>query len=121
MREIKFRVWDKVEKKMYYPETLISSPWMMSLDGHVYNVYLQQQAQYNWTKRVVVLQYTGLKDKNGKEIWEGDVVKIADNFSGQIFDRLGCWFVEMGKELGYYPQCDTEVIGNIYEKPELVK
>lgn len=33
MREIKFRVWDKVEKKMYYPETLISSPWMMSLDG----------------------------------------------------------------------------------------
>jgi len=66
-------------------------------------------------------QYTGFEDANGREIYEGDTVKINGKHNRQVFLRLGCWFVEMGKELGYYDSCDIEVIGNIYENPELLE
>ena len=69
---------------------------------------------------VILMQYTGLKDKNGKEIYEGDVVKTSLGI-GKVCMRLGCWFIEMQKELGYFHTDEIEVIGNIYENPELLK
>jgi len=67
----------------------------------------------------IVMQYTGLKDKNNKEIYEGDVVKTPIG-TGMVFDRLGCWFIEGQKELGYFHSYELEVVGNIYENPELL-
>lgn len=69
-----------------------------------------------------VVQYTGLKDKNGKEIWEGDILSGAWGFVGCVHfdgDYLQYRFV-MGREIDYYGLNRIEVVGNIFENPELL-
>ena len=89
----------------------------------------------------ILMQYTGLKDKNGREIYEGDVVDVSmieypgslqqkivskERFSVEWHD-FNCRFVlqekgEDGKGYGFNSQSnEIEVIGNIYENPELIK
>lgn len=122
MREIKFRAWDIENKKMLSPEITES---LMSL--------------YGWSQRVFLwLQYTGLEDKNGWEIYEGDIVEVQNGDCGKvIFDcarfRLNCWFRRDKKPVYFknrdkkpiyfkkYDWFSAEVIGNIYENPELLE
>ena len=72
----------------------------------------------------ILMQYTGLKDKNGKEIYEGDVVKCSSGCPHQVvwqhdFFGMPMWYLS-GLNEGYAWTETEEVIGNIYENPELL-
>ncbi len=131
MREIKFRAWDIVLKKMYYPQEIKS--WIIK-DGKWELFYKNG----NFAPRHI-MQYTGLKDKNGKEIYEGDIladvgvdeytvlgtVLYSDDgvawTSGSYYlaDEKGYatdWAFEDGGKPDSWSA--LEVIGNIYENPE---
>lgn len=73
-------------------------------------------------------QFTGLHDKNGKEVYEGDVIRHGFNFFGigkVVFDECGFYFESLDSEImndGYIAlNNECEVIGNIYENPELME
>ena len=128
----KFRVWNKEYSKLYTWEDIIDKKGNCSL----YWCMLQAQ---NDEANNILMQCTGLKDKNGKLIYEGDIVKQdGDNFeikycekckSYQCFGKISwvkekfCYACE-GDYIWseFIEELDTsEVIGNIYENPELLE
>ena len=77
-------------------------------------------------KTGVLMQYIGMKDKNGKEIWEGDIIRHDNEYddvetSPIEFEQVGFWPTSFDNEYGWPPEDEIEVIGNIYENPELLK
>lgn len=117
MREIKFRAWDKVDKKVRkvmsldFYNTRQSEVTLVS-DGDVYLRYSEQ---------VELMQYTGLKDKNDKEIYEGDILKIwiggYEQASPYVVEDMRELYFELERDDSYYRIQETEIIGNIYENP----
>lgn len=108
-REIRFRAWDEDSKTMLNPIDL-SSPI----------------STYDWLgkKDVILMQYTGLNDKNGKEIFEGDFVQHdAWDYPFEVFfhQEKARFVCKMKTGLSQYIDYERlVVIGNIYENPELI-
>ena len=123
MREIKFRAWDKERRKMCFTNNGgINSyhiAWFPSQTTNVPALYRDS----NLVDECVIMQYTGLKDKNGKEIFDGDIVDINGCKNRVVeWDEDWCGFY-LSRELnpvGYFLSEEYEIIGNIYENPELL-
>jgi uncharacterized phage protein (TIGR01671 family) len=114
MREIKFRAWHNKTKQMVGSETVFR--WLFEDPKNTKDI----------------MQYTGLKDKSGIEIYEGDIIKFNHFWNGFYGTALVKWsesgFVDdryNGDEVFYLNDLsdhkDCEVIGNIYENKELLK
>jgi uncharacterized phage protein (TIGR01671 family) len=116
MREIKFRAWDKVQKKMGSVEGIDF------LYSKAYPLIGNVKVGISFSD-LELMQFTGLHDKTGKEIYEGDVVTNNDT-NWQIFYDEGAYRMRVKDTTRRYlltgePQ-HSEVIGNICENPELI-
>lgn len=139
MREIKFRAWDKEKKRM--------------LEWDKYKEEICQAIPVDcgdeWTERCIVMQFTGLTDKNDKEIYEGDIVKTLKDGNIEVIFQDGVFGCKVDRpssdeygteyseefislidliETGYWgstngtgkPKFIVKVVGSIYENPELL-
>ena len=126
-REIKFRVWDKSEK-----EWTVFAP---TLGRYCNNNIFEFVGSKQQRETHIIQQYTGLKDVNGKEIYEGDIVYTDDKEIGNVYFDINtcayriktlhlslpivtCRVIEDASPIWF--QVAKEVIGNILENPDLI-
>jgi hypothetical protein len=119
MREIRFRFWDKIHKFM-----CSSNDIFLSSMGQIYTSTFHG-TRTNITEQFIIMQYTGLKDKNGKEIYEGDILVNPDHKNDDGYMPSTVRWVEtqytVGFDFGTAPAARfAEIIGNIYENKELL-
>lgn len=117
MRVIKFRCWDKIEEKMWAP--------IIDRDGIpcAQHPVSQQLVRMDGILLDPIMQYTGLKDKNGKEIFESDVFsdEDLDKFYVVWSDEHCGWGFSNGDPFTDFYIDKMEVIGNIYEHKHLLE
>ena len=124
MREIKFRAWVKDRKEIF--EVILINyvtkkvTYLFERVGDLLNI---RHEKFNDTE---LMQYTGLKDKNGKEIYEGDIFYTGSKKILYIVEWIDCGLkgrqIKNKSWVGLdYWKDDIEVIGNIYENPELME
>ena len=156
-REIKFRAWDKKRKK-FINELAQNAPheshYGLSLTGKLvqFGISMDFQQYWEWEEKpdeVILMQYTGLEDKNRKEIYEGDIVEffyatggsypnhtgekiVASVFWGQRkCEEQECgiyhtWLIKTKDNVLNFSSLENfdkkwiKIIGNIYENPELL-
>jgi len=128
MREIKFRLFDKRDKKMIYPDiedldifelSFIGDSWQVKFDNS------ENEPKYYGKETFEIMQFTGLLDKRGKEIYEGDIIEFQDMRlpKYEVKFQQGSFCIEMDKRfkaLAFWHNSWIEVIGNVYEHSELL-
>jgi uncharacterized phage protein (TIGR01671 family) len=112
-RQIKFRVWCKVQNKFEYDwQKVISSSYNYRDEKYPNGIDVTND------ELLAVQQFTGLTDKNGEEIYEGDVVK-TNCLKGEVVFRSGSWLFN-GHPLINYEE-SLVIVGNVLENPELIQ
>jgi len=123
-REIKFRAWDKINKRFLEIKSL-----EFNLEGELttnFPIALNGRKKYQIGKQVELMQFTGLRDKNGKEIYAGDLIKHFDKGQISLVEwSSGAWGWYMKSVKNWNPKTGfdsslDEVIGNIYESKHLL-
>lgn len=126
-REIKFRAWHKVKNIMVYDnEDDTYGYWDGCRNSNV--GMLNEILNSKYYEEYEFMQFTGLHDKNGKEIYEGDIVKKTGNIGidiGKVIYEYNGFIVDVMNMDRFYGRVHllekfTEVIGNIYEDSELL-
>lgn len=117
-RPIKFRVWDRLKKQMFWVEA-ITFVKKTGLPGYVY--YVGSKYPHSIHSEATLLEYTGLKDKNGKEIYEGDIIDFVDTGTRIAVEYKTYGITNPGFTLLTTTARGAKVIGNIYEHPELLE
>lgn len=141
MRDIKFRVWSESRKKW-----LNECMFDMELKG-AYDFSSDSSMRYNYKTDVIIEQFTGLKDVNGMEIYDGDIVQVSGNdgyyVTAKVVYECGAfWFYAKNISLVFNEDCDNMVmlssmyiedgdggdsldmvgvVGNIHQNPELLE
>ncbi len=135
MREIKFRFWDKENKKMIYgaEETYDYGASGIPIMEDNFGLLLKNSGE-------CVMQYVGVKDENGVEVYEGDIIRKRCEYNRQTYE---CWYEVIYEQTGFYlkivnysintnddvkvgvvvsfPYGDFYVVGNIYQNKELME
>lgn len=131
-RVIKFRAWDKLEKKFIiiekiigrYPKEYFYDNYVIGFDGKPYLV--NGYGWFNEAKNIILMQFTGLQDKNGKDIYDGDIVENYAFRDTVIFDK-GIFTTQrstvdvFGVRQALSVHEELKVIGNKFENPELLE
>lgn len=132
-REIKFRAWDKTYNFMSY-KVLVGNTDTTDENYTAHCIWVDSEKvdykrepgwmNFDELSDIALMQYTGLKDKNGKEIFEGDIVQfksirdIIERYE-VVYTNYGEWAIGMHRLSMRFKSC--EIIGNIYKNPELLE
>ena len=124
---MRFRVWDTVKKAMSEVQAIVFT------EEKVYPIYFKEIRRYIPFSEAVLMQSTGLLDKNGREIFEGDIVEWEHKDTGQLVRGIVKYDTELGfwgmtdvrfndlRAIGYLANQKVTVLGDIYENKELVE
>ena len=127
MRDIKFRIWDTENNEMLKVQELDFEP---TFYGGRIAIRPDQYNDYFDTEDMILMQYTGLKDKNGTEIYEGDIIQYEDITKGLVrYSEKYAQYVLVNtgsvkdefEPLGDYNMEVFEIIGNEYDNPDLLE
>lgn len=123
MRTLKFRAWDPNEKKMWNENNIVVGGGVFLYGGHNTETLVHS---YTLRNDLTPMQFTGLLDKNGKDVFEGDKVSMTIKVNGET-DKVSAGEVFWNKKKAAwspnrmtFADTEVEIIGNIYENPELL-
>lgn len=128
MREIKFRIWDETRDKMHEHDNISYIDFKENLVCVYDYIDYYEDTRFLFKNDSVIMQYTGLKDKNGKEIYEGDILDYGEFGKYKVVFSKALFKIQkldnLNGNLHLLGECfldEIEVVGNIYEIPEFLK
>ncbi|MED0680351.1 YopX family protein [Aneurinibacillus thermoaerophilus] len=138
MHELKFRFWDEVNKRFWCGgqegESIGKETFQTYFKDGALKAVMYQPVSYGFKdvddyeeRELKQSQYTGRKDKNGREMYEGDIVNNEDNETAVIVYDSGSFILQYPDSpldfdsLFDFQDKELEIIGNIYENPELLE
>ncbi|MFA5422218.1 MAG: YopX family protein [Bacilli bacterium] len=120
MRDLKFRAWNKENKKMYIPECIVDGKAGEVIYGEIISISSED----------TVMQYTGLKDMNGVGVFQGDILNLYNVFKTPMRMGVVKYDIARASNVIYYKESNCgfdinafehiEVVGNIFENPDMM-